>query len=239
MAWVTIQDFQRAVLNQAGGAPVVLGPGRHWFRRRRSTLAVVDLRPALLRVTGQETLTADGVAVRAAVVVRYTIEDPMRWVLAAAAPDTAVQRLYLATQLAIREVVASQPAQDLLTGRAELSAGLAGRVHETAAQVGAQVQAVDLRDLSFPGELRRSFAQVALARQEAAAALERARGEAATLRSLANAARTLDGNPALRELRSLVAVERSGGTVVLTGVGRSDADASVVRQAEVPDRSNG
>ena len=41
----------------------------------------------------------------------------------------------------------------------------------------------------------------------------------ATLRLLANAARTLEGNPALRELRSLLAVERTGGTVVLTVAG--------------------
>ena len=92
-------------------------------------------------------------------------------------------------------------------------------VREAAERVGAAVEAVDLRDLSFPGELRRTFAQVAVARQEAVASLERARGEVATLRSLANAARVMEGNSALRELRSLLAVERTGGTVVLTVAG--------------------
>ncbi len=97
-----------------------------------------------------------------------------------------------------------------------MGASLAERVRAEGADIGVEIQSVELRDLSFPGELRRSFAQVALARQEAAAALERARGETATLRSLANAARTLDDNPALRELRALLAVERTGGTLVLT-----------------------
>lgn len=219
MARVTVQEFQRGVLFASGAAPVVLGPGRHRYRKRRSALAVVDLRPTLLKVTGQEVLTSDGVGVRAAVVVRYAVVDALRWVLSSDATTVAAERLYLAAQLAIRDVVATRSAEDLLGARAEVAAGLAERVRDEAGAIGAQVQAVELRDLAFPGELRRSFAQVALARQEAAAALERARGETATLRSLANAARTLDGNPALRELRALLAVERTGGTLVLDGGG--------------------
>ena len=219
MARVTVQEFQRGVLHQSGAAPVVLGPGRHRYRKRRSALAVVDLRPTLLKVTGQEVLTSDGVGVRAAVVVRYAVVDALRWVLSGDATTTPAERLYLAAQLAIRDAVATRSAEDLLTARAEVGANLVERVRDEAGAVGTEVQAVELRDLSFPGELRRSFAQVALARQEAAAALERARGETATLRSLANAARTLDGNPALRELRALLAVERTGGTLVLNGGG--------------------
>lgn len=46
MAWVTVQDFQRGVLHESGRAPVVLGAGRRWYRKRRSALTVVDLRPA-------------------------------------------------------------------------------------------------------------------------------------------------------------------------------------------------
>lgn len=224
MARITVQEFQRGVLHQSGAAPVVLGPGRHRYRGLRSTLALVDLRPTLLRVTGQEVLTSDGVGVRAAVVVRYAVTDALRWVLSGDDVTAGADRLHLSAQLAIRDVVATRSAEDLLTARAEVGASLAERVRAEAADVGAEVQAVELRDLSFPGELRRSFAQVALARQEAAASLERARGETATLRSLANAARTLDGNPTLRELRALLAVERTGGTLVLTS-----ADAATPR----------
>ena len=50
------------------------------------------------------------------------------------------------------------------------------------------------------------------------AALERARGESAALRNLANAARVLEGNPALMNLRllqSLSAAQSAGNTLVL------------------------
>lgn len=219
MARVTVQEFQRGVLHQSGAAAVLLGPGRHRYRWRRSALVVVDLRPSLLKVAGQEVLTADGVGVRVAAVVRYAVTDPLRWVLAGDTPGAGGSRLYLAAQLALRDVVAAHRAEELLAARSSGAERLAATVRAAGLEVGADVEAVDLRDLSFPGDLRRTFAQVAIARQETTAALERARGETATLRSLANAARVLDGNPALRELRTLLAVERTGGTVVLSPVG--------------------
>ncbi len=68
----------------------------------------------------------------------------------------------------------------------------------------------------FPGELKNIFAQVVNARKEGLAALERARGETAALRSLANAAGALDNNPGLLQLRLLQVLEKnSGNTVVL------------------------
>jgi len=188
----------------------------------------VDLRPALLKVVGQEVLTGDGVGVRASVVIRYAVIDPVRWVLAGDANTTAADWLYLAAQLAVRDLVSGLSAEELLTSRSSAGEVLALRVREAAELVGAAVEAVDLRDLSFPGDLKRTFAQVAIARQEAAASLERARGETATLRSLANAARVIEGNPALRELRSLLAVERTGGTVVLTSAGTEGSPVPTV-----------
>lgn len=228
MSRVTVQEFQRAVLHQSGAPAVVLAPGRHRYRGRRSTLAIVDLRPALLKVAGQEVLTADGVGVRATVVVRFVVTDPLRWVLAGDDSGTGTDRLYLAAQLAVRDVLARRTAEELLATRAEASQQLIATVREAGTEVGATVESADLRDLSFPGELRRVFAQTAIARQEAAAALERARGETATLRSLANAARTIEGNPALRELRAVLAVERSGGTIVLSS---GEATAHAARQS--------
>ena len=70
----------------------------------------------------------------------------------------------------------------------------------------------------FPGELKRTFAQVVTARKEGLAALERARGETAALRNLANAARTMEGNPALMQLRVLQEIGKSPGNTVVLGL---------------------
>jgi hypothetical protein len=75
---------------------------------------------------------------------------------------------------------------------------------------------VALRDLTLPGDLKKAFSQVAQARQEGLAALERARGETAALRNLANVAQLMERHPSLLQLRLLQTIsERSGNTVVV------------------------
>jgi len=56
------------------------------------------------------------------------------------------------------------------------------------------------------------------ARKEGEAALERARGETAALRSLANAARMLQDNPQLMQLRMLQAMGESAGNTLVVGL---------------------
>jgi len=85
-----------------------------------------------------------------------------------------------------------------------------------ASELGLKLISADLKDIMFPGEMKKAFAQVVKAQKERQAALERARGERAALRSLANAARMMDENPNLLQLRALQAlVDSSGHTLVL------------------------
>ena len=69
----------------------------------------------------------------------------------------------------------------------------------------------------FPGELKKIFTQVVQAQKEGMAALERARGEDAALRKLANTAKLLENNPNLLYLRFLETLETSqaGHKIVL------------------------
>ncbi len=67
----------------------------------------------------------------------------------------------------------------------------------------------------FPGGLKQTFAQVVEARKAAQAAPEKARGETATLRHLANATRLVDGNPGLLTLRTLQVAGEGKHTLVL------------------------
>ena len=59
--------------------------------------------------------------------------------------------------------------------------------------------------------------EVLVARAHGIAALERARGETAALRNLANAARMAADNPALIQLRLLQQLEASTGHTVVLG----------------------
>ena len=82
----------------------------------------------------------------------------------------------------------------------------------------------------FPGEMKKTFAQVVKAQKDGQAALERARGETAALRGLANAARMMDDNPNLLQLRALQAFADSGGNTLVLGL--PNGSIPVVKRVE-------
>jgi regulator of protease activity HflC (stomatin/prohibitin superfamily) len=187
-----------------------VGRGRH-FLRRPARLVLVDLREAVLTVPGQELLSQDQVPLKVSVAVRYRVVAPEP---AMHAVQHYPQALYLDVQLAARTLLAELPVEEALAARGALDARLLEAVQPRARAYGLEVGAVALKDFMFSGELKRTFAEVVRARKEGQAALEKARGEAAALRSLVNAARLMEDVPALLQLRLLQAVGQPQ-TVVL------------------------
>ena len=210
---IVVPEWERVLRYVDGRFVEVLGPGVHRRRRWRSRGVRVDLRARLVAVAGQEVLTADGVSVKLSLLARCRVADPRRSHEAAERPDDFV---YAALQLAAREAVAARTLDEVLAARAELGAELATAAADMVGEVGYVLDGVAVRDLMVPTELRRAAAEVATARAQGLAALERARSEVAATRALANAAKLVAGNPALLQLRTLQAVEAGGATVVLT-----------------------
>ena len=124
----------------------------------------------------------------------------LHWLVAAAAID----------------VVGGHTLAEILAAREAVVEGLRAKLAD--AVPGAEVKRVLLTAINLPPETRKMFTDVERARTEAQAALERARGEQAALRVLANAARLIADNPALANLRLLQAVESSkGATTIVIG----------------------
>ena len=212
---VTIYEFQRGLLYWQGRFQRVLEPGKYWFQARDTGVWAVDARPAFVTVPGQEVLTADGITLKLTIAAQYEIADL----------DTAYNKtqdplaaLYLTLQMALREIVGRAKIDELLEDRARFARELAEIAAEPVAALGLRLLAADIKDIMFPGELKKIFAQVVQARQEGLAALEKARGESAALRNLANAARLLESNPSLMQLRTLQAVTAQPGNTVVLGV---------------------
>jgi hypothetical protein len=87
-----------------------------------------------------------------------------------------------------------------------------------AEELGLRLISVGLKDIMFPGKLKDVFAQVVSARKEGLAALYKARGETAALRNLANAAKMIESNPSLMQLRILQALGGSSGNSLVLGL---------------------
>jgi len=209
---VSIQDHQRGLLYASGRFVRVLEPGGHWMLEPFRRVEVLDIRSRVVTVPGQEVLTADNVSVRASVLVTFRISDTRA---AYETTQSLEASLYAQAQMALRAIIAALPVEELVAQRETISAQLAERVTPGAAQLGVTLETVGIKDLTFPPPLRQALQQVVEARKAAEAALERARGETATLRSLANAARMLENNPALATLRALQGSADGRNTVVL------------------------
>lgn len=209
----TIYEYQYGLYYRGGKFQRVLGPGQYWYLLFYQSIYALDGRTQTVSIPGQELLTSDRVSVKISLAASYRIRDAERAFHATATYQVA---LYLFLQLRLRALLSAIPIDELLTKRNVLGEQIFQDCKNQAEEIGLDLLSVGIKDIMFPGELKNIFAQVVNAKNEGLAALERARGESAALRSLANAAHLLESNPNLFQLRLLQTLNAtSGNTVVL------------------------
>lgn len=217
--WVTVFEYQTGLLYKKGRLERTLGPGRYFALSPGTSIVVEDMREQLLSVPGQEVLTSDNLAVKVSLFARVRVADARVKALTAEAP---LDILYSDMQVALRRAVATRALEALLSNRGTIGTEVAAAAKASAASRGLEVLTVDVLDVMLTGEAKRAYADIFRARKDGEASLERARGETAALRSLANGARMLNGNPALYNLRLLQALSMptgKGATIVLNTSG--------------------
>ena len=215
--YIRIWEWEKGLKYSRGRFAGVVLPGHHWIFTFYSSITRIDMRPRIVLSTGQEVLSADNIAVKVSVAIRYRVVDPVR---AIHNQQDYQQALYILVQIAMREVVAAYAIDDLLEKRLELDKLVLERTSKGFEELGLELTGINIRDITFPGDLKKIFALVVKARKEGLAALERARGETAALRNLANAARLLADNPTLLQLRTIQALgDSAGNTLVLNAAG--------------------
>jgi len=225
---ITIFEYQVGLRYRNGRFVDQLVAGSHWIFGPSTKVKVIDIRTSAVSVAGQELVTADGISVKISLAVQQRVADP---VVASHAVDNYYMAAYTAVQIGLREAVGAMTIDDVLQRREEIGPEVLRRSVESARAVGVEIVSVDLRDLMLPPASKKLFAQVIDARQRGLADLEKARGETAALRSLANAARMVEANPALLQLRLLQQLESTSGNTVLLGMPASSAPLPVRRDA--------
>jgi regulator of protease activity HflC (stomatin/prohibitin superfamily) len=211
---IVIYEYERGLKYRRGRFVGLLEPGSYWYWRYNVTVTKIDVRPRYESVTGQEVLSADNIGLKASLAAKYEIADPY---VAMNRIENYAAALHLELQIALRGIVSATEIDEILAKRQDIGAQIHAQAESKAQELGLRLLSVELKDVMFPGDLKKVFAQVVQARKEGQAALERARGETAALRNLANAAKMLEDNPALLQLRVLqVLGEGSGNSVVLT-----------------------
>ncbi len=207
-----IFEYQQGLLYRRGKFVAILKPGDHLYFRPFYTVMKVDVRIINVTIPGQEVLSSDNVGLKISLAAGYRIEDPY---LAINKVLNHQEALYLLLQLNLREILGSLAVDDILVKREEIGKQLYEKSVKQAGEIGIELLFANIKDIMFPGELKNIFAQVVSARNEGLAALERARGETAALRNLANAASIFDNNPNLLQLRLLQVLEKSSGNTIV------------------------
>jgi regulator of protease activity HflC (stomatin/prohibitin superfamily) len=199
----TVHEWEYGLLYVEGRFQRVLPPGRYLRLLTTKEIFVLPKWQQFLYVPQVDAISADKLIFRVSATPIYRVEDPR-----AAQESKYEELLRAAVSGALVNHVASRTLEEFLAERPGLEAALLALIPSPIG--GCVVEGVAFTQVTLPPELRRVYSEVQRAKLESLAALERARGEQAALRSLANSARMLKGNPELMNLRVLQALSAPG-----------------------------
>jgi regulator of protease activity HflC (stomatin/prohibitin superfamily) len=175
----------------------ILTPGRYafWKNVAKVALVPVDMREMMLDVAGQEIMTADKVTLRMNAVVTYRVADARK---AVSTTDDVRQALYREAQLALRAIVGARELDQFLTNKDAVAKELEESVRRRVTDLGLTIVSLGIRDVILPGDMKDLMNKVTEAKKAAEANLIVRREETAAMRSQANTAKLLEGNPTLK-----------------------------------------
>jgi SPFH domain / Band 7 family len=206
-----VDQGHMGVLFEDGNYTETLAPGRYafWKNVARVKLVPVDMRETMLDIAGQEIMTADKVTLRMNAVITYRAADAKTSVTAA---DDVRQALYREAQLALRGVVGIRDLDRFLADKDAVAREMEEIVRRRVSGLGLEIVSAGIRDVILPGDIKDLMNKVTEAKKAAEANLIVRREETAAMRSQANTARLLEGNPTLMRLRELEVLEKVAGS---------------------------
>jgi regulator of protease activity HflC (stomatin/prohibitin superfamily) len=210
--FVTVYEWDYGLRYVNGKFDRVLDAGRYfkWPPSARHDVFMLRRTERFETTHPVDATSKDGLVFRMAISVGYRVTDPRQ-----AHEQEHLEKIRMAANKAVVGLAGGHNLQQLLSERAAADIALKALIQPVIC--GCEITAATIYAIILPPEVRRLFTEIERAKLEGLAALERARGENASLRSLANAAGMLKDNPALMNLRLLqsMATGKSQLTVVL------------------------
>lgn len=211
-SFVTVYEWDYGLRYVNGKFDRVLDAGRYfkWPPTARHDVFMLRRTERFETTQPVDATSKDGLVFRMAISVGYRVTNPRQ-----AHEGDHLEKIRMAANNAVVRLAAAHNLQQLLSERAAADTALKALIEP--AICGCEITAATIYAIVLPPEVRRLFTEIERAKLEGLAALERARGENAALRSLANAAGMLKGNPELMNLRLLQSMATGKGqlTVVL------------------------
>lgn len=198
-----INQYERGVMFTFGKFSGLKMPGWRIALPVFQKLVKVDIRTKVVDVPDQEAITKDNISVRLNAVIYYKVSDAAKSIIEVENFYFAVSQL---AQTTMRNTVGEVELDELLRNRDDIAASIKLIVDKASEPWGILVEAVELKDINLPDDMKRTMAKAAEAEREKKAVIITSEGEVAASENMRKAAETLAKAPGALHLRTIQAI---------------------------------
>lgn len=195
-----VKEYDRGVIFFLGKCTGVRGPGLIILIPVLERMTKVTLRTITMNIPSQKIITKDNVSIDIAAVAYYHIVDPQKSVIAIEKVYDAVNQI---SQTTVRNVVGRFSLDQLLSQTSDINIQIKNVIDAHTEPWGAQVTAVEIKDIFLPDNMQRAMAKEAEAERERRAKIVAAEGEFQAAVKLGEAADIISAHPVALQLRTL------------------------------------
>ncbi len=195
-----LKEYERGVIFFLGRCTGTRGPGLIFLIPVFERMSKVTLRTITMNIPSQKIITKDNVSIDIAAVAYYHIVDPQKSVVGIENVYEAVNQI---SQTTVRNVVGQFMLDQLLSQTSEINTQIKNVIDAHTEPWGAQVTAVEIKDITLPDNMQRAMAKEAEAERERRAKIVAAEGEFQAAAKLGQAADLIMAHPIALQLRTL------------------------------------
>lgn len=195
-----VKEYERGVIFFLGKCTGVRGPGLIFVVPIFEKMTKVMLRTITMSIPSQKIISKDNVSIDISAVAYYHIVDPVKSVVAVEDVYNAVNQI---SQTTVRNIVGQFSLDQLLSQTADINAQIKNVIDAHTEPWGAEVTAVEIKDISLPDNMQRAMAKEAEAERERRAKIVAAQGEFEAAQKLGEAADVISSHPVALQLRTL------------------------------------
>jgi len=200
MSLKIVKEYDRGVIFFLGKFTGVRGPGLIILIPFFEQMTSVTLRTITMNIPSQKIITKDNVSIDIAAVAYYKIIDPKKSVVAIEDITSAVNQI---SQTTVRNVVGQFSLDQLLSQTSAINLQIKNVIDGHTEPWGAEVTAVEIKDITLPDNMQRAMAKEAEAERERRAKIVAAEGEFQAAVKLGEAADIIALHPVALQLRTL------------------------------------
>lgn len=195
-----VKEYERGVIFFLGKVTGVRGPGLILVIPIFEKMVRVQLRTVTMNIPSQKIITKDNVSIDIAAVAYYHIVDPRKSVVSIENVYDAVNQI---SQTTVRNIVGQFMLDQVLSQTSDINTKIKDVIDSHTEPWGAEVTAVEIKDIALPENMQRAMAKEAEAERERRAKIVAAEGEMQAAQKLGDAADVMALHPVALQLRTL------------------------------------